>query len=333
LANGDQMHILRSRLAGAAALLLSIVGSGALAQDKSSEPQISVHLLGTGAPIPRMDRFGPSTLVTIAGKKLLFDAGRGVSQRLWQLGIPLGSIDAVFLTHLHSDHLVGLPDLWLTGWLQPEYGRRQSSLSLIGPKGTETFAESMKGGFGPDIIFRSEKEGLPLRGISINTQEIAGEQIVYQEQGIIVRAFEVDHGAVKPAYGFRIEFGGKSVVISGDTRFNENLIRNAEGADVLIHEVVAAAAPLRETPFVQRQFGYHTSPEDLARVFSASKPKMAVLTHFVLLGNPTYPAPTADDVMKELRDKGYAGPAVAGVDLMRIDVGASVTITQPLQNK
>jgi ribonuclease Z len=323
----------RSAIIAFASAIFAMLSSSVstLAQEKAAEPQIAVHLLGTGAPIPRMDRFGPATLISIAGKRLLFDAGRGVSQRLWQLGIPLGSIDAVFLTHLHSDHLVGLPDLWLTGWLQPEYGRRQTALRIIGPKGTATFADSMKGGFEPDIIYRSGKEGLPLSGISINAQEIDGEQIVYQEQGIIVRAFEVDHGAVKPAYGFRIEYAGKKIIISGDTRFNENLIRNAENADVLIHEVVSAAVPLRETPFVQRQYGYHTSPEDLARIFGATKPKMAVLTHFVLLGNVTYPAPTPEDVLKELRDKGYAGPAVAGVDLMRIDIGDSVTVAPPVQ--
>ena len=303
----------------------------AQAQDKAPDPPITVHLLGTGAPVPRIDRFGPATLISVAGKRLLFDAGRGVSQRIWQLGISLGTIDAVFLTHLHSDHLVGLPDLWLTGWLQPEYGRRQAPLRVIGPNGTRAFTDAMRGGFAPDIMFRSEKEGLPLTGISLDVREIEGEQIVFQEHGIIVRAFEVDHGAVKPAYGFRIDYAGKSVVLSGDTRFSENLIRQAQNVDVLIHEIVAAAAPLRETPFVQRQYGYHSSPDDLVRVFGATKPKMAVLTHFVLLGNSTYPAPTAADVMKELRDKGYHAPAVPGVDLMRIDIGDTVTVTLPAQ--
>ena len=319
-------------IAGASSILVMLCGSvPVLAQEKKAEPQIAVHLLGTGAPIPRVDRFGPATLVSIAGKRLLFDAGRGVSQRLWQLGIPLGSIDAVFLTHLHSDHLVGLPDLWLTGWLQPVYGQRKTAFRVIGPNGTRAFTDALRGGFSSDIMFRSEKEGLPLNGISILAQEIEGEQIVFQEQGIIVRNFEVDHGAVKPAYGFRIEYAGKKIIISGDTRFSENLIRNAQNADVLIHEVVAAAAPLRETPFVQRQFSYHTSPEDLVRIFNATKPKLAVLTHFVLLGSVNYPAPTSEDVLKELRDRGYAGPAVAGADLMRIDIGDSVTIAPPIQ--
>lgn len=297
----------------------------ALAQD--TPPFITVHLLGTGAPIPRVDRFGPSTLVTVGGKRLLFDAGRGVSQRLWQLGLSLGAIDAVFLTHLHSDHLVGLPDLWLTGWLQPEYGRRQKPLVVVGPVGTANLANSLRGGFAPDIAFRSEKEGLPLSGISFDAREIVGEPMVFDDNGVGVRAFEVDHGAVKPAYGFRIDYAGKSVVISGDTRFSENLIRNAAGADVLIHEVVSAPVALRTTPFVQRQFEYHTSAADLARLLIRVKPKMAVLTHFVLLGNVAHPAPSAEDVMRELRENGYMGPVEAGADLMRIDVGASIAVS------
>ena len=321
-------NLVACAIAFASALMLA---SSASAQERKQEPSITVHLLGTGAPIPRVDRFGPATLVTVAGKRLLFDAGRGVSQRLWQLGLSLGSIDAVFLTHLHSDHLVGLPDLWLTGWLQPEYGRRQKALRVMGPEGTLKLTAALSGGFGPDIAFRSEKEGLPLAGVSFDAHEIQPEQIVLDEDGVTVRAFEVDHGAVKPAFGFRIDFAGKSVVISGDTRYNENLIRHAANVDVLIHEVVAAAPALRETPFVQRQFGYHTSGADLARVFSATAPKLAVLTHFVLLGNAAYPAPTADDVLRELREGGYAGTVVAGVDLMRIDVGATVTASPPAQ--
>ena len=118
-------------------------------------------------------------------------------------------------------------------------------------------------------------------------------------------------------------------MISDDTRFNENLIRQSQDVDVLIHETVAAA-PLR-APFVQRQFGYHTSPDDPVDIFGETKPKMAVLTHFVLLGNSACPAQTAKDVMKEIRKKEDAGPAVAGTDLMRIDIEANVTVILPAQ--
>jgi ribonuclease Z len=302
--------------------LALLAAAPAMAQD--APPR--VYLLGTGAPIPRVDRFGPATLVIAGGKRLLFDAGRGVSQRLWQLGLSLGSIDAVFLTHLHSDHLVGLPDLWLTGWLQPEYGRRQKPLRLFGPAGVKNLSAALREGFGADVAYRSEKEGLPLAGIAFDTQEITGEQIVFDEGGVKVSAFEVDHGVVKPAYGFRIEAAGKVIVLSGDTRYSENLIRNAQGADVLVHEVVSAPEPLRKNDFVQRQYGYHTAPDELARVLLATRPKMAALSHFVLLGIVTFRAPTAEEVVKDIRAAGYDGPLAAGVDLMGFEVGDAIKI-------
>ncbi len=308
---------------------LLVIAGWCNAPVSAQEASAKIHLLGTGAPVPRIDRFGPSTLVEVGGMRLLFDAGRGASQRLWQLRLSLGSIDAVFLTHLHSDHLVGLPDLWLTGWLQPEYGQRKTPLRLFGPKGTRVLADSLSAGFAADIGYRSGKEGLPQEGIDFNVTEIATEQALLDRNGVKVSPIEVDHGAVQPAYGYRIDFAGRKIVISGDTRFNENLLRQAEGADVIIHEVVAAPAALRNNPFVQRQYGYHTSPEELARLFNATKPRLAVLTHFVLLGNMANPAPTAEDVVKDIRDHGYSGPLSAGVDLMRIEVGASVQVFSP----
>ena len=291
--------------------------------------EIKVTLLGTGAPIPLMDRQGPATLVEAGGKRLLFDAGRGVSQRLWQLKKSLSSIDALFITHLHSDHLVGLPDLWLTGWLQPDYGRRQTPLRLIGPEKISLLAQSLKAGFAPDIAYRSEKEGLPTAGVDFSVTEIGKAGAVFEESGVRVTAFDVDHGVVKPAYGYRIDFAGKSVVISGDTTFTPALVEQAREVDLLVHEVVAAAPALRGTAFVQRQFEYHSSPQSLARTLREARPKAVVLTHFVLLGNAANPPPTPDAAAAEVRAEGYDGPLVAGVDLMEITVGAGVTIQAP----
>ena len=318
--NGRRLMVLH-RLIGCVIAMLLSAPAGA--------QEIKVTLLGTGAPIPLVDRQGPATLIEAGGKRLLFDAGRGVSQRLWQLKKPLSSIDAVFLTHLHSDHLVGLPDLWLTGWLQPEYGRRQTPLRLIGPHKTSLLAQSLKAGFAPDIAYRSEKEGLPTAGIDFSVTEIGQAGAVFEEAGLRVTAFEVDHGVVKPAYGYRIDFGGKSVVISGDTTFTPTLVEQARGVDLLVHEIVAAAPALRGTAFVQRQFEYHSSPQSLARTLREARPKATVLTHFVLLGNAANPPPTPDSAAAEVRAEGYDGPLVAGVDLMEITVGAGVTIQAP----
>src|SRR5687767_4695892 len=106
-----------------------------LAPTVASSQAFKVTLLGTGGPEPAMDRFGPGTLGEAGAEKLLFDAGRGVSQRLWQVGVRPGEVNAVFLTHLHSDHVVGIPDLWLTGWLRARFGGRITPLEARGPKG------------------------------------------------------------------------------------------------------------------------------------------------------------------------------------------------------
>ena len=180
-----------------------------------------VTLLGTGTPIPVPDRFGPSTLVEAGDQKLLFDAGRGASIRLHQLGVPIGSIDALLLTHFHSDHTVGIPDVWLTGWLEAYFGTRTAPLRVIGPEGARTLMTHLEQAYALDVSIRIEDEKLSPQGAAIDVSEFAADGVVYEKNGVRVIAFEVDHGdAIKPAYGYRIEYRGRSVVISGDTRFN-----------------------------------------------------------------------------------------------------------------
>ena len=205
---------------------------------------LKVTLLGTGRPDPAIDRFGPATLVEAGKITLLFDCGRGASQRLWQLKTPLGKIDALFLTHLHSDHTVGIPDFWLTGWLQTPYGRRTAPLQVLGPEGTRAMMASLKEAYQWDIRVRRDGEGLPPAGIEVDARDIR-QGVVYERDGVKVTAFDVDHGGIlQPAFGYRIDYGGKSVVISGDTRPNENLVGFSRNADVIIHEVFAARPEL-----------------------------------------------------------------------------------------
>ena len=156
-------------------------------------PAIKVILLGTGRPDPVMDRFGPATLVEAGGQKLLFDAGRGVTQRLWQLKIPLGQIHKLFLTHLHSDHTVGIPDLWLIGWLPTPFGGRSTPLEVWGPNGTKDMMSYLGKAYQWDIRVRGEGEHLPPAGIEVMAHDIS-EGVVYDRQGVKVTAFLVDHG-------------------------------------------------------------------------------------------------------------------------------------------
>ena len=182
---------------------------------------LNVTLIGTGDPIPRLDRFGPPTLVEAGSHRLLFDAGRGVTQRLGQLDIALRDIDALFITHFHSDHLTGLPDLWLTGWLPPPFGRRTMPFRVWGPTGIEEILGGFRQAFEPNIRIRIVDEQLPPAGVEFDIHEFSDNGVVFEEDGITVTAFAVDHGQyIKPAYGYRVDYAGRSVVISGDTRFD-----------------------------------------------------------------------------------------------------------------
>ncbi|MBV8707750.1 MAG: MBL fold metallo-hydrolase [Acidobacteriaceae bacterium] len=296
-----------------------------------SAQQLRVTLLGTGSPIPMIDRFGPSTLVEAGNEKLLIDCGRGSSLRLWQLHIPLGSVTAVFLTHLHSDHVVGIPDLWLTGWLPPPFGRRTDSFRIWGPIGTQELMANLEKAFQADIRFRTA-DGIPSQGLAVVAKDIA-QGLVYEKNGVKVTAFEVDHATVKPAFGYRINYGGRSVVLSGDTRLNENLIRFSKGADVLVHEVAWARPELLNKSEAARIIiALHTTPEEAGTVFSRVKPKLAVYSHIVLVTtDPAISEPTSTDVITLTR-KTYSGPLEWGEDLMTIEIGSKIDVHRSMRN-
>ncbi len=301
-------------------LLLVAAAAGA-----AETPTMSVTLLGTGTPNPRIERLGPSTLVEAGGQRLVFDAGRGTSIRLEQAGVRTGTVTVVFLTHLHSDHTVGLDDLWLTGWIPP-FGGRTAPFRVIGPAGTRRLMRGLESAYASDIRMRTTEERLPASGIATRAVEFDAGGVVFDEGGVRVTAFEVDHGgALKPAFGYRIDFRGRSVVISGDTRYSETLIRHAKGADVLLHEVAMAPEAIREKPTVRFVLSHHTSPADAARVFAAAKPRLAVFTHFAALPNPGGQPSSPREVMAEAAAH-YDGRIVFGEDLMRISIGETIEV-------
>jgi ribonuclease Z len=268
-----------------------------------------------------MDRFGPGVLVQVGNQTLLFDCGRGITQRLFQIGVKLGIANKLFLTHLHSDHIVGIPDLWLTGWLEIPAAQRQGAFQVFGPAGTRNLMESLERAFEWDIHTRIADQKLAKENVALLVTEIK-EGVVYERDGVKVTAFEVDHGdLVKPAFGYRVDHGGHSVVVSGDTRYNENLIRYATGTDLLIHQVAAVRPPLLAVPTFQVILAHHTKPEEAAMVFAKAKPKLAVFYHFSLLGTAQVPPMTAQDVV-ELARKSYSGPLLAGEDLMAFRIGS-----------
>jgi ribonuclease Z len=284
--------------------------------------QMKVTLLGTGCPPAVMNRFGPSTLIEAGDQKLLFDAGRGALQRLVQIGVPWQAVQGVFLTHLHSDHVVGFPDLWLSGWLIAP--GRSVALPVWGPRGTRNMMSHLQQAFEYDIRIRSANDGVALDGVMLRVQDIS-EGVVYDKGGVKVTAFEVDHAPVKPAYGYRIDYAGRSVVLSGDTRVSEKLVRYAQGVDVLVHEVFAPETLQRAgvpADRAKRIVDYHTTPEQAGAVFARVKPKLAVYSHICM------PAATENDLLPPTR-KTYNGPVELGEDLMVIEVGQQPSVRRP----
>lgn len=145
--------------------------------------RFQVTLLGTGSPTPFIDRFGPSILVQAGGDNLLFDCGRGASQRLLQLGVAFSSVTRLFLTHLHSDHVVGIPDVWLTGWIRA----RAEPFRVWGPAGTVDMMAGLREAFKFDIAVRREDEGLPAEGIATDAADVV-QAVVYEENGVRITA-------------------------------------------------------------------------------------------------------------------------------------------------
>jgi ribonuclease Z len=275
-----------------------------------------VVLLGTGTPVPSVARLGPSTLVEAGVEKLVFDVGRDVIIRLDQMGISYAALSGIVLTHLHSDHVSGLPDLWLTGRFGPA-GKavREGSLEVWGPVGTDSMVSHLAEAYKFDLGARPRLA--PPQGVMISHE--IGEGTVFSRNGVTVSAFLVTHANAAPAFGYRIDFGGRRIVLSGDTTFNDRLIENSAGADVLIYEVAAAAESVLR-PDIARALSVHISPEEAGTVFARVRPKLAVYSHILTFG-------VSDDELLTRTRKTYSGSLVVGADLMSVDVGKTVTVT------
>ena len=301
------------RAAVAAALIAGAMSVGPAPQ--AQQAVFRVVLLGTGTPAPSLARLGPSTLVEAGVEKLIFDVGRGVYVRLNQAGIAFPDITGLLFTHLHSDHVSGLPDLWLTGRFAGK--PRTTNLEVWGPAGTQGMIAHLIEAYQFDLTSRKH---LPATQGSLMPHEIV-EGTVFSRNGVTVSAFLVDHGGVAPAFGYRIDYGGRSVVLSGDTKLSPRLIEKAVGVDLIVHEV-AAVATAASTPDTQRIMGLHLTPEEAGTVFSKVRPKLAVYSHILTFG-------AADDELISRTRSTYAGPLAVGADLMSFDIGDVVTTRGP----
>ena len=275
---------------------------------------LRVVILGSGTPRLDIDRFSQSILVEAGDERLLFDTGRGTAIRLSQMNVNLSSINNIFFTHLHSDHIVGFPDVLMTGWVY----QREKTLNIYGPSGTKNFVDNIKDAFNEDIKIRLEKpEELKMPGLKTYVKEIS-DGLVYKSKNIEVHAIDVDHGGgVEHAYGYKINYKDKSVVISGDTNYSEELVNAANDVDVLIHEIAAAPSSLiNKSEKVRGIMNYHTTPEELSKIINQTKAKFTVLNHVLLLGGIT-----EDKVLKLIKtnlDKD--AEVMFGYDLLAIEL-------------
>lgn len=274
----------------------------------------AVVLLGTGMPVPNHLAQGPATAIVAGGRLFLFDAGPGVMRQVEAAGLPYrrGPIAALFLTHLHTDHTLGYPDVIFTSWVM---GRR-APLRVVGPPGTKRLTARLLDAWREDIRVRTNglERGVP-GGWRVEVRETSGG-VVYDSGGVTIRAIPVPHGNWKHALGYRIDGPGKSVVISGDTAPCAAIEEAARGVDVLVHEVYPEVRLQPEDrpggdewPKYMRAF--HTSDRELGAIAARAKPRLLVLHHIVRMGG------TDEELLAGVRAGGYTGDVVIGRDLDR----------------
>ncbi len=274
-------------------------------------PATQVILLGTGTPNADPDRSGPAVAVVENETPYLVDCGPGIvrraaaAKRKGVTGLDAPNLERVFITHLHSDHTLGLPDLIFTPWVLG----RDTPLEIYGPPGTSEMAEHLVAAYRQDIRIRIDGlEPANPNGYQVNVHEIE-PGIVYRDDNVIVKAFPVRHGSWKHAFGYRFETADRTIVISGDTAPCQSLIDHAEGCDILIHEVYSAKAFKERPPEWQRYHAaFHTSTKELAEIATQVRPGLLVLTHQLFWGT------TEGDLLAEIRES-YDGPVVSGRDL------------------
>jgi ribonuclease Z len=257
-----------------------------------------VVLCGTGSPLPSQLRAGPCTAVLAGGHFLLIDAGPGANGRMGLLGLPRQALDVVLLTHFHSDHIGELGETAMQSWA---LGRGRP-LSVYGPPGVEDVVAGFEQAYAFDTLYRIAHHGadfVPAAARPLLAQPVAlaadGSAEVFRsgDGDLVVTAFAVNHEPVAPAYGYRIEYKGRSVVVSGDTRASESLERHAQGADLLLHEALAAhlveagrdaaarAGLTRRAKLAGDIPDYHTTPVQAAELAKRAGVTLLVLTHLV----------------------------------------------------
>jgi ribonuclease Z len=294
---------------------------------------LHVVLCGAGGPLPDPRRSGPCTAI-VAGRSLfVVDAGTGGARNMGRMGVPPGELAAAFLTHFHSDHIDGLGELALLRWAG---AAKASPLPVYGPAGVRAVVEGFNRAYHADVGYRVAHHGaktVPPDGAGMEarpfaTPESGAPVVVWDAEGVIVTSFRVDHAPVDPAVGYRFDYGGRSVLVSGDTSKSPELQRNAEGVDVLVHEALAAhlVAVMNEAA---SQVGranlakimsdipsYHATPLEVAEIAQAAGVGHLIYTHIV----PPLILPGMEGLFLQGVSDVYAGPVTLGRDGTKISL-------------
>lgn len=263
-------------------------------------PGLHLALCGTGSPLPDPSRAGPCNAVIASGKVFLIDTGDGTAARLARMGIPAGRIEAIFLTHFHSDHIDGLGSTLMQRWIG---GAHASPVPVYGPEGVDALLTGFHAAYNADNGYRSGHHGAAIappegaggRPVPFSPVAAAAPDgvVVYQADGLTVRAFSVDHGPVEPVVGYRFDYRGRSVVISGDTVKSDHLIANSRGSDILVHDALQPRLLKLVTQGLEGRHAenlaqvtrdivdYHATPEQAAEAAQAADVRMLVLSHIV----------------------------------------------------
>ncbi|MEZ5953272.1 MAG: MBL fold metallo-hydrolase [Hyphomonas sp.] len=294
---------------------------------------LTVILVGTGSPVPDPMRAGPMTVVAAGDRLFIVDAGAGSGRRFGEFGLPWGKVEAAFLTHFHSDHIDGLGEVMLQHWAA---GGAQEPLALYGPRGVDLVADGFNQAYAWDASYRLAHHGptvVPPEGsgakpFSFDTGTSAMK--VYEKDGLTVTAVPVSHEPVEPAVGYRFDYKGRSVTLSGDTTKDAKLTTLAQGTDLLVHEalneemVATIGARLKEigqprlAQIMDDIPSYHTTPVAAAEVATESGAKMLVFSHLV----PAVPSRALYPVFLKGTGAAYKGPIVLGEDGMVFELPA-----------
>ncbi len=288
-----------------------LIAGAALLTPEGGSKRTQVVLLGTGTPNADPDRSGPAVAVVVNDLPYLVDFGPGVvrraeaARRKGVAGLAVTNLRRAFVTHLHSDHTAGYPDLIFTPWV---LGRAEP-LEVYGPPGLKEMTDHLVMAYKLDIMTRLDgSEPANQTGFQVNTHEIEPGEI-YKDANVAVTAFPVRHGSWSHAFGYRFKTPDRTVVISGDTTATATVIDACQGCDLLIHEVYSQAGFAKREPVWQKYHAeFHTSSRDLAELATKAKPGLLVLYHQLIWSS------TEGELLAEIR-KGYKGKVVSGRDL------------------